>query len=81
MECYYLFMFQKYMKICRDVDDCVFHNSVICFLLHALIYLILNMQVKNLPLTKPNSGKDVRHFEFEFVSLVSDPLSLTLLYL
>ncbi|XP_039683611.1 NADPH-dependent diflavin oxidoreductase 1 isoform X1 [Medicago truncatula] len=24
--------------------------------------------VKNLPLTKPNSGKDVRHFEFEFVS-------------
>ncbi|PNX84367.1 NADPH-dependent diflavin oxidoreductase ATR3-like protein, partial [Trifolium pratense] len=24
--------------------------------------------VKNLPLTRPNFGKDVRHFEFEFVS-------------
>ncbi|KAK4279830.1 hypothetical protein QN277_011542 [Acacia crassicarpa] len=26
--------------------------------------------VKNLPLTKPNCGKDVRHLEFEFVSYV-----------
>ncbi|XP_061348575.1 NADPH-dependent diflavin oxidoreductase 1 isoform X1 [Gastrolobium bilobum] len=28
--------------------------------------------VKNLPLTRSNCGKDVRHFEFEFVSLAFD---------
>lgn len=55
--------------------------SVICSLFHASIYLLLTMQVKNLPLTRPNCGKDVRHFEFEFASHVSYPMSLTLWYL
>lgn len=51
-------------------------------LLHASIFfLMLVMQVKNLPLTRPNIGKDVRHFEFEFVSHVSYPMSLDFLYL
>lgn len=44
------------------------------------LYSMLIMQVKNLPLTRPNFGKDVRHFEFEFVSDVSYPVFLTLLY-
>jgi len=53
--------------------------SVACFNLFDSEFLI--MQVKNLPLTRPNCGKDVCHFEFELESHVSYPISLTLMYL
>lgn len=70
------------MFICDDIQYIYYLPPVIGSLWHASIYLMLIVQVKNLPLTRPNCGKDVRHFEFEFVSHVSYPLSsLTLLYL
>ncbi|RDY13657.1 Protein SWEETIE, partial [Mucuna pruriens] len=39
-----------------------------CFLKMVLDKTLSSVVVKNLPLTRSNCGKDVRHFEFEFIS-------------
>lgn len=46
-------------------------NGQSLHLMYFLVHLCLLVQIKNQPLSRTGCGKDVRHFELEFVSAVS----------